>query len=203
MDDAESFSEIKQECEEEEDFVEYKEDLLEIVDNLKQEAVCFSSKDTDSLNQLIQSDYNHENFVSVSDDAEVTDISIKQECKEKDPLNIADENLREFNCDKCDKRFSQKSGLNRHIKSVHENVRYNCDKCGKSFSQKDNLNIHIKSVHEKIRYNCDKCEKRFCSNQYLSQHIQSAHVRYNCHKCKKHFSWKDDLNRHIQSVHEV
>ena len=141
MDDAESFSEIKQECEEEEDFVEYEEDLLEIVDNLKQEAVCFSSKDTESLNKLIQSEYNHENFVSVSYDAEVTDISIKQECKEKDPLNIADENLREFNCDKCDKRFSQKSGLNRHIKSVHENVRYNCDKCGKSFSQKDNLNI--------------------------------------------------------------
>ena len=80
MDDAESFSEIKQECEEEEDFVEYEEDLLEIVDNLKQEAVCFSSKE-----------YNHENFVSVSDDAEATDISIKQECKEEDPLNIADD----------------------------------------------------------------------------------------------------------------
>ena len=64
MDDAKSFSEIK----------EYKEDLLEIVDNLKQEQ-----------------QYDQENFVTVSNAAEATNINIKQECKEDDPLNIADD----------------------------------------------------------------------------------------------------------------
>ena len=90
MDGAESFSEIKQ---------EYEEDLLEIVDNLKQEEpeeqteeiLYFSSNGTDSLNQHIKSEYNHENFVIVSDDVESTNINIKQECKEEDPLNIADD----------------------------------------------------------------------------------------------------------------
>ena len=72
MDDAESSPKIKQEFEE--DLVECKDELLEIVDNLKQEQ-----------------QYDQENFVSVSDGAETTNISIKQECKEDDPLNIADD----------------------------------------------------------------------------------------------------------------
>ena len=76
MDDAGSFSEIKQES---------KEDLLEIVDNLKQE-----EQTRHSLYQHIQSEYNHNNFVIVSNDAESNNIRIKQECKEEDPLNIAD-----------------------------------------------------------------------------------------------------------------
>ena len=72
MDNAESSPKIKQEFEE--DLVECKDELLEIVDNLKQEQ-----------------QYDQENFVSVSDGAETTNISIKQECKEDDPLNIADD----------------------------------------------------------------------------------------------------------------
>ena len=62
MDDAESFPKIKQEFEE--DLVECKDELLEIVDNLKQEQ-----------------QYDQENFVTVSNAAEATNINIKQECK--------------------------------------------------------------------------------------------------------------------------
>ena len=58
------------------------------MDNLKQEE---PSKDTDSLYQPIQSEYMCENIVIVSDHAQSTNISIKQECNEEDPLNIPDE----------------------------------------------------------------------------------------------------------------
>ena len=84
--DSGSCFEIKQEC---------KDDLLEIVDNLKQEeteeqskeALCSSSKDTDSM----QKETKCENFIIVSNDAESTYTNIKQECDEEDPLNIADD----------------------------------------------------------------------------------------------------------------
>ena len=39
---------------------------------------------------------------------------------------------------------------NKHIKTVHEDKKnFNCDICEKRFSQKDVMNRHISSVHEK------------------------------------------------------
>ena len=217
MDDAGSFSEIKQEC---------KEDLLDIVDNLKQEEEY----------QHIQNVQN-ENYVNVLDAAGITAVQVKQECEEDDPLNIADDlkqRVQNYNCDRCEKSYSRKACLNRHIQVVH--VCYSCNKCDKSFSCKTYLNTHIQSVHgndhvkklsdkallifqkstenvsidtesvhEKVReYNCDKCGKSFLQKGNLKLHIQRVHenIRYNCDKCGKSFTRKDHLNIHIQSVHE-
>ena len=219
MDDAESFSEIKQ---------EYEEDLLEIVDNLKQEEpdeqaeenLCFSSNSTDSLNQHIKSEYNHENFVIVlENNAESTNI--KQECKEEDPLNIADlkqemkstKNSEDiciperdrYNCDKCERNFKYNKDLRRHIRNVHDNVRYNCDKCGKTFSQNSHLNRHIQSIHENLReFNCDDCEKSFNVKGHLTAHIKTMHekCRYSCDKCDKSYSQKGHLKTHVEIVHD-
>ena len=166
------------------------EDVLEIVDNLKQEdegAQCSSS-----LNQSVKIEneqYNsqkHENFVNVSLSDVVGSTNIKQEVEEEDPLRLVDD-------------------LKEHIKSVHENVRYNCDKCGKSYSQKGTLTKHIQSVHEHIRYKCDKCDKTFSLKTVLKAHIQSVHdnFRYKCEKCDKNFTRKDNLNFHMKHIHET
>ena len=37
---------------------------------------------------------------------------------------------------KCDKQFSDKSGLKKHIQSIHEQVKYTCTECNKQFSEK-------------------------------------------------------------------
>ena len=218
MDDNAGFCfEIKQEC---------KDDLLEVVDNLKQEepteqtkeAICLSAKETDSMFQPFQSEYKCENIVIVSDYAQSTDINIKQECKEEDPLSIPDvldlkqevqstETCKETtnkhqNCDKCNKSFTKKDHLKTHIQSIHENVRYNCDKCDKSFTHKSSLRTHIRSAHKNVQ--CDKCNKNFSDIGNLKKHIQSVHenIRYNCDKCNKSFSLKGTLTKHIQSVHQ-
>ena len=118
-------------------------------------------------------------------------------------VNVDPTNVR-YNCDRCEKSYSCKNHLDRHIKSVHENVRYNCDLCDKSFSAKTPLNRHIKSVHENVRYNCDLCDKSCSQKADLKAHIKSVHenVRYNCHDCEKSFSLKHDLKRHITSIHK-
>ena len=188
MDDAGSFSEMKQES---------KEDLLEIVDNLKQE-----EQTRDSLNQHIQSEYNHNNFVIVSNDAESNNIRFKQECKEEDPLNIADSfDLKQ----EVQTTETFNDNQNKSNKSVPKKVRYNCNKCHKSFSLKGNLKKHIQSAHEKVRYNCDKCDKSFSWKNDLNAHIKGKHedVQYDCEKCDKKFSNQANFITHIKSVHPI
>ena len=189
-------SEIKQE------YIE--EDHLEIVDDLNQVAHCFSSNQHVKIENVEYNCEKQENFVDVSISNGSTNI--KQELEEEDPLGLADDSKQEgrYNCDKCEKSFTRKSDLTRHIQSVHDKIRYNCNQCNKSFSEKGTLQKHIKSAHEKVRYNCKKCDKSFSRKTYLKAHIQAEHenVRYNCDKCEKSFSQKTDLNRHIKSVHE-
>ena len=205
MEEEESVSDIKQ---------EYEEDLLEIVDNLKQEEQI--TEDTVSIqNEDKGVQFNchmSENFVNVFNDAESSTTDIKTEIEEEDPLRLVDDSkqevknkhLKSVHCDQCDKSFVRKDALIKHIRSVHDNVRYNCNQCDKSFSHKGNLDKHIQSVHENIRFNCDKCDKSFSYKENLKRHIQSIHenVQFNCDKCNKSYSQKDRLNTHVKSVHD-
>ena len=50
-------------------------------------------------------------------------------------------------CMQCGRRFDWPSGLERHVKGVHLNVRYPCDVCGKLFTQYDNLKRHKRLKH--------------------------------------------------------
>jgi hypothetical protein len=48
----------------------------------------------------------------------------------------------------CDKTFSSKSSLRKHLDSVHvQNSCFECDKCSKKFQRKENLSVHMK-VHK-------------------------------------------------------
>ena len=51
-------------------------------------------------------------------------------------------------CEICDKGFSDKSKLKRHVSSVHEGKRpHKCDICGSCFTQKSHLDGHVAAVH--------------------------------------------------------
>ena len=82
-----------------------------------------------------------------------------------------------FNCNGCDKAFSNKQHLNWHIEIVHEGKKpFNCNTCDKSFSRIDSMNRHIKAVHEgKKPFNCNTCDKSFSIKQHLRGHIESVH----------------------------
>ena len=65
-------------------------------------------------------------------------------------------------CDSCGKSFSMAGLLNRHTRSVHNNINYKCDICEKSFSETGNLKRHFRSVHDLIKdQKCDYCAKYF------------------------------------------
>ena len=54
---------------------------------------------------------------------------------------------KQLNCQTCNKFFSSKGYLNRHIQSIHVGVQYKCGQCNYKANQKGTLQSHIKSIH--------------------------------------------------------
>ncbi|CAB0032085.1 unnamed protein product, partial [Trichogramma brassicae] len=64
---------------------------------------------------------------------------------------------KDYACDKCEKKFGQKSKLFRHQKTVHEGRKdFACDKCEKKFGLKSQLFSHQKTVHEEREFPCNR-----------------------------------------------
>ena len=55
---------------------------------------------------------------------------------------------KDFECRKCHKRFTTRSDLNRHNKTVHLKLREHvCEVCGRAFGQNVDLQAHIRKSH--------------------------------------------------------
>ena len=98
-------------------------------------------------------------------------------------------------CDICNKLFSNKSNLRKHIKSVHEKMKFKSEICDKEFSQEDNLQRHKKAVHSKsIEFKCTVCERKFSRKENLQAHKT---VCCKCKHCHEQFSLPPELLNHI------
>lgn len=106
-----------------------------------------------------------------------------------------------FQCDYCQKMFSGKSSLRRHIYG-HLNVAYKpltCKKCPKKFRNKIMLQTHLDSHHADTPYLCNICDKTFTLEENLTLHL-ATHVKnenaYKCIYCDKKFSYNVLLTQH-------
>jgi uncharacterized Zn-finger protein len=45
-------------------------------------------------------------------------------------------------CPYCQKVFSKTANVNRHVKTIHKNLKHVCTKCGKGFTRKCNMDRH-------------------------------------------------------------
>ena len=55
-----------------------------------------------------------------------------------------------FECSRCEKKFSDKSALNRHLKAHEKRVAehtYTCGTCGQTFHNRAPYNAHIRTAH--------------------------------------------------------
>lgn len=80
---------------------------------------------------------------------------------------------RPFECDQCSWKFTQKTHLNRHIRTVHDKVPRErnsegsnapvvCEVCNKVYVNSRVLLVHIQSVHEGLRpYKCEYCDATY------------------------------------------
>lgn len=103
--------------------------------------------------------------------------------------------------DGCNSKFSLKSDLKQHIKSVHLKLKdVKCDQCNYECSSKSHLNQHIKIVHLCIKdMECNQCNYKCSTKGTLNQHIKAVHLRIKdveCDQCNYKCSTKSTLKRH-------
>ncbi len=118
----------------------------------------------------------------------------------------------EFRCEQCDKTFSTKKILNRHIRELHISKLIGgeipCDKCGKTFSRQSNLIRHIAAVHSEsdqqknYKHCCHVCGAKFKQKCHLNEHsLIHIGVRHICSHCGHSFSRAQSLKLHISTHH--
>ena len=79
-------------------------------------------------------------------------------------------------CDRCDKTFSSKEHIKRHIKRIHDKILdIHCSQCDYKTYSNFNMRIHVTRVHEgkQLKQNCPYCQQTVIS---LDWHIKMYHV---------------------------
>ena len=121
-----------------------------------------------------------------------------------------------ISCSLCQRSFSQKSSLTRHISIVHDKLKpHSCIECQQSFSMRDQLKKHIISNHSsstamapivkvKQAVSCKLCNRSFSQRSSLTRHVIIVHKKlkpHSCSECQQSFSMRDQLKKHIMSNH--
>ena len=129
-----------------------------------------------------------------------------------------------FLCEFCEKQFTERTGLKRHIRFIHEGVprrpktdkpRENilCEFCDKQFSDQKGLTRHKRLKHEGFGFECDICDYSAATPLGLVKHRSSKHginlsevpeevssSSHQCLDCGKFYNSTTSLRRH-QLVH--
>ena len=127
------------------------------------------------------------------------------------------ENKKDYQCDKCDKKYKSKGGLKAHIESDHKNKNpHICHTCQAVYLNKKHLIRHCMTEgHEfpkgdpppKNFTKCKICNKTIMSD-WIDVHMKHRHPNGNgnqhkCHECNFTTKRNDSLQRHLQLVHQI
>ena len=114
----------------------------------------------------------------------------------------------------CEKIFSHKGRVQKHVASIHFNINSEkvvcpIENCERLFANEANLKRHITSIHNNHSNKtylcpvklCEKVFKRRCS---INKHISSIHIGeiFPCSECDYKATWKGYLKNHIEKMHK-
>jgi len=115
-----------------------------------------------------------------------------------------DKGDRRFPCSLCDRSFDKRDRLRIHVLHVHEKHRpHQCTVCNKRFSQSSSLNKHMR-VHSGERpYQCPHCDKSFTASSILRTHIRqhSGEKPFKCKHCGRAFASHAAHDSHVRRTH--
>jgi len=114
--------------------------------------------------------------------------------------------IKNFECDHCDAKFSNRYQVRNHINGVHSNIRVKCPHCDQMLKV-TTLKTHIKNIHEgggqRVWCKEEDCPKSFQSNADLERHVVSVHMKIKapCPECGRKFRM-ETLANHIKTQHK-
>lgn len=98
-------------------------------------------------------------------------------------------------CNICQKEFTLKGDLTRHLNS-HNGVKpYECEHCNKTFTLKSNLRQHLTTHRQDRTFACPMCSKSFGNRRNLNLHLrrhEQARANFTCTRCGRSFLAKSD-----------
>ena len=115
-----------------------------------------------------------------------------------------------YSCKECEFVTVAASYLREHVKTKHLLEREKCDHCDKTFSAKQFLIRHLRNIHSigdkapEFRCSEDGCNYVSKTKSQLAAHDMKVHqgVKFSCDDCSYSSSYKGDLSRHMKKVHQ-
>ena len=110
-----------------------------------------------------------------------------------------------FKCENCDRMYTTKINLNRHLKTVHwkDSTSFKCKICSEELKSTHYLKVHVRTYHEfkSKDHICEICNKSFYTKTEVARHnIVSHSPQVQCDKCLK-FLNQSSLKNHLKDVH--
>ncbi|XP_031766337.2 zinc finger protein 568-like [Galleria mellonella] len=111
--------------------------------------------------------------------------------------------LRKIKCSKCPARFADYFVRQKHLVDVHGDtpILYTCRVCDKSFSRRFSLSRHIKKDHlEERDVHCSLCSHTCFTSYELKTHMVKKHGErlFECAVCKKSYASQKSLADHLR-----
>lgn len=111
-------------------------------------------------------------------------------------------NKRTEECHICNKLFSNKYKLERHIKTVHLRLyTHICPICGKLILDSTGFQRHLASHSDLKPYKCDQCTLAFKIKADLTVHLRvhTGERPFKCTVCQRTFTCNSNLHKHMRS----
>lgn len=104
-----------------------------------------------------------------------------------------------YRCKICDRTFANQETLIQHNRTHSGEKPYKCDICGKCFGGSSSLKIHIRTHTGEKPLKCPICDKRFNESSNLNKHLKTHTKKFSCDHCGRKFATAKTLNAHVTS----
>ncbi|KAG8176341.1 hypothetical protein JTE90_003303 [Oedothorax gibbosus] len=119
-----------------------------------------------------------------------------------------------FSCGVCQKEFTQKLSLQRHLsyykgRKLHSSKAskksFVCKTCHRKCPSKEELNNHLLTHRNAKLYSCKICHKKLASSSNFKLHLRvhTGERPYSCEVCQKRFTQSAALKVHMDAVHSA